>query len=132
MRRVFYSSLIPVVSLMALITVGARDGAAQRPALDLIDVKQSATATTISLVGEVKNVSNSEVSGVTVYWDFLNGAGKVVRTEQTSLDTDPLKPNSVSEFKVSTKASPEIKGYGIPRFERLFGGPLVVRDARKK
>ena len=132
MRRVFYSSLIPVMSLIALISVAASDGAAQRPSLELVDVKQSATVTTISLVGEVKNVSTSDVSGVTVYWDFLNGAGKVVRTEQTNLDTDPLKPNATSEFKVSTKASPEIKGYGIPRFERIFGGPLAVRDARKK
>lgn len=106
------------------------ESAAQRPSLEL-EVKQSATQTSISLAGEVKNISASDVSGVTVYCDFLGGNGKVVRTEETNLETDPLPPNKVSSFKCSTKSSPEIKGYNL-RFNRMFGGPLVVKPSAKK
>ena len=129
MRQFFYPNLIPLLVLIALVSFTAAESAAQKPSLEL-EVKQSATQTSISLAGEVKNISTSDVSGVTVYCDFLNAGGKVVRTEQTNLETDPLSPNKVSEFKCSTKSSPEIKGYNL-RFNRMFGGPLVVKPRPK-
>ncbi len=131
MKQVFYHNWVPLVALIALTSFSAAEGAAQKPSLELSDVKQSATASSISLAGEVKNVSSGDVSGVTVYCDFLGAGGKIVRTEQTTLEPDPLSPNKVATFKCSTKASPEIKGYNF-RFDRMFGGPLVVKPAPKK
>ena len=119
------------VTIFAL-SMGARESAAQKPALELLDAKASATSSSITLAGQVKNISSSDITGVTVYCDFQNGSGKVVRTEATTLEPDPLKPNGTAEFKCSTKASADIKGFNIPRFERLFGGPLGVKDSRKK
>ena len=131
MRRVFNPGLIPLVALISMISFAARESAAQRPGLEMMDVKQSATQTAISLTGQVKNISPSNISGVTVYCDFLNGAGKVARTEQSTLEPDPLLPNKVAEFKCSTKSGSEIKGYNF-RFDRLFGGPIVVKPMQKK
>lgn len=132
MRRGFYRIFVPMAVMIFALSFGARESAAQKPALELLDAKASATASSITLSGQVKNISASNITGVTVYCDFQNGSGKVVRTEPTTLETDPLKPNGTADFKCSTKASPEIKGYNMPRFERLFGGPLVVKDSRKK
>lgn len=115
-----------------LLSWGAKNSAAQKPALELLDAKAAATSSSITLSGQVKNISASDITGVTVYCDFQNGSGRIVRTEQTTLETDPLKPNGTADFKCSTKAGPEIRGFNIPRFERLFGGPLVVKDSRKK
>jgi hypothetical protein len=131
-RRVCSRGFIPAIVLMAVISIAAKDGAAQqRPALELLDAKGAATTTTITLTGQVKNISPSDISSVTVYCDFQGAGGTVVRTEESKLETDPLKPNSTSEFKCSTKAGPDIKGYNF-RFARLFGGPLAVKDSRKK
>ena len=130
MRRGVSHILLPlfVFSLFAFASI---DGFAQRASIELIDAKATATQTAINIVGQVKNISSSDISGVTVYCDFQNGSGKVIRSEQAALDTDPLGPNKTSEFKCSTKPNPEIKGYGF-RFDRMFGGPLVVKDSRKK
>lgn len=118
--------------LIFALSIGARESAAQKPALELLDAKATANPSSISLAGQVKNISSNAITGVTVYCDFQNGSGRVVRTEPTTLETDPLKPNGTADFKCSTKASPEIKGYNMPRFERMFGGPLMVKDSRKK
>jgi hypothetical protein len=131
-RQFFYPNLMPLLVALALISFSAAESAAQRQAsLELLDVKQSATQSSISLAGQVKNISSSEISGVTVYCDFLNASGKVARTEQSTLETDPLAPNKLSDFKCSTKSGPEIKGYNL-RFDRLFGGPLAVKASPKK
>ena len=132
MRPVFYRVLVPMAVMIFALSIGARESAAQKPALELLDAKAAATTSSITLSGQVKNISSSDITGVTVYCDFQNGSGKVVRTEPTTLETDPLKPNGTADFKCSTKAGPEVKGYNMPRFERLFGGPLVVKDGRKK
>ena len=132
MRRAFYRFIAPMAVMIFALSVGARESAAQKPSLELLDAKAAASGANITLSGQVKNVSSSDITGVTVYCDFQNGTGKVVRTEATTLETDPLKPNGTAEFKCSTKASADIKGYNIPRFERLFGGALVVKDSRKK
>ena len=132
MRRVFNRIFMPMAGLIFLLSLGAKDSAAQKPALELLDAKAAATSGAITLSGQVKNISTSDITGVTVYCDFQNGSGRVVRTEQTTLETDPLKPNGTADFKCSTKAGADIKGYNMPRFERLFGGPLVVKDGRKK
>lgn len=114
-----------------MFSFAAANSAAQKPSLELLEAKGSATQTAISIVGQVKNVASKDLSGVTVYCDFQSGSGKVVRSEESRLDTDPLAPNKVSEFKCSTKSSPEIKGYSF-RFVSLFGGSLVAKDVRKK
>jgi hypothetical protein len=123
--------LIPLVVFISMLSFGAARGAAQREQLELLDAKSSATQSAISIVGQVKNISSSDISGVTVYCDFQNASGRVVRSEPTNLETDPLKPNSSSEFKCSTKASPDIRGYSF-RFDRMFGGALKAKDSRKK
>jgi hypothetical protein len=130
-KRSFYPSLAPVFVFIVAISVAASSGLAQRPALELQDVKQSASQTAVTLAGQVKNISSSDISGVTVYCDFQGAGGKVMRTEETRLDKDPLKPNVAASFSCSTKSSPDIRGYGL-RFIRLFGGPLAVKSAAPK
>ena len=131
MRRIFCPNWVRLVVFISLISVAATESMAQRPSIELLDVKASATQSAISLAGQVKNISPSDVRGVTVYCDFQNAAGKVVRTEQTNLKTDPLAPNKLSDFECSTKSSQDIKGYNF-RFDRLFGGPLAIKDSRPK
>lgn len=131
MTRVFHPGLISVFVLVAMFSFAAANSAAQKPSLELLEAKGSATQTAISIVGQVKNVASKDLSGVTVYCDFQSASGKVIRSEESRLDTDPLAPNKTSEFKCSTKSSPEIKGYSF-RFVSLFGGALVAKDVRKK
>ncbi len=131
MRRVYYPGMIPVFALIAMISFAATNSAAQKPSLALLEAKGSATQTSINITGQVKNLATKDLSGVTVYCDFQSAGGKVIRTEEGSLETDPLPPNKVSEFKCSTKASPDLRGYNF-RFVSLFGGPLAVKDSRKK
>ena len=130
MKRLFPCNLMPLFITLALLSVAATKSQAQRPSLELGEVKATATPTTISLVGEVTNISPSSLSGVSVFCDFHNGAGKVLQTSQGHLETDPLPKGKTSEFKISGKSSPDIKGYNL-RFVRLFGGPLVVTNKKK-
>ena len=118
MRRVLNPGVVPVIVFMAVFSFAARNGMAQREQLELLDAKGAATQTAINIVGQVKNISTSDISGVTVYCDFTGAGGKVVNTEQTNFDKDPLKPNAQAEFKCSTKASPEIKSFGF-RFDQI-------------
>jgi hypothetical protein len=129
--RRFSSHFMPVFVLVCMVSMAGVKAFAQRPSLELLDAKAAATQTTINIVGQVKNVSASDIRGVTVYCDFQGAGGKVVRSEETKLDTDPLAPEKTSEFKCSTKAGADIRGYGF-RFDRLFGGPILVKDSRKK
>jgi hypothetical protein len=123
---------MPLLAALVYISIAAVQSQAQaRPSLELLDVKPAATQTAITLEGQVKNISSSDIHGVTVYCDFNGASGKPVRTEPTTLDPDPLSPNKVAQFKCSTKSSQEIKGYNV-RFERLFGGPLIVKPGPNK
>jgi hypothetical protein len=116
---------------MFVMALGAARGQAQaRPSMELLETKQSATQSTLEITGQVKNISPSPVSGVTVICDFLDASGKSIKREQGSLDTDPLASNKVSTFKITTAYSAGIKGFKV-NFGRMFGGPLVLKDSRK-
>jgi len=99
-------------------------------AMELLETRQSATQETISIVGQVQNTYTREVSGVTVYCDFQDSSGTSIRVEQGALKTDPLPPNTTSEFRISTKYDPAIKRFNVS-FAEMFGGKLVTKDSRK-
>ena len=99
-------------------------------AMELLETRQSATQETISIVGQAKNTYTRDVSGVTVYCDFQDASGNSIRVEQGTLKTDPLPPNTVSEFRVSTAYDPAIKRFNVS-FAEMFGGKLVTKDSRK-
>ena len=154
MKRVLFPSLTSLLVAVVLIVQGGCSGGNQeavppaaresepprppatapaqtdRSQMELLETKQSATQTTIDIVGQVKNISTREVSGVTVYCDFQDAAGKSVRVVEGQLDTDPLAPNKISTFKISTRSSPEIKRFNVT-FAQIFGGRLVTKDSRK-
>ena len=98
--------------------------------MELLETRQSATQTTITIVGRVKNISPREVSGVNVSTDFQDANGKSLRVEQGHLEKDPLPPNEVSEFRITTPYSADIKRFNVG-FAELFGGRLVMKDSRK-
>jgi len=129
-RRLFYPGVTPVFILITLFSFAAAEGLAQKYSLELVEAKGSATQTSIIVEGQVKNITTKDLSGITVYCNFRGAGGKIVRTEESTLETDPLPPNKESEFKCSTKASPEIKDYAF-RFVSLFGGELTVAPRKK-
>jgi len=98
--------------------------------MELLETRQSATQTTITIVGRVKNVSQREVTGVAVSTDFQDATGRSVRVEQGSLARDPLPPNETSEFRITTPYNENIKRFNV-NFAELFGGPLVMKDSRQ-
>src|SRR5262249_24503084 len=102
-RRVFSQiglAIAPVVLMTALTAV--RGAAQARPSMELLETKQSATQSSLEIVGQVKNISPRPVNGVTVICDFLDASGKSIKREQGTLDTDPLAPNKISTFKITT------------------------------
>jgi hypothetical protein len=130
-RRILTQTALGILPAILLIAVVSVNGAAQaRPSMELLETKQSATQTTIEIVGRVKNISPREVSGVNVICDFQDANGKSIRREQTHLETDPLGPNKISQFKVSTPYNAAIQRFHIS-FAEMFGGPLVTKDSRK-
>jgi hypothetical protein len=129
--RRFSFYFMPLLVFVCFVSLDAVEVFAQKPLLELLDAKATASATAINIVGQVKNISSSDIRGVTVYCDFQGAGGKVMRTEETKLDIDPLAPDKTTEFKCSTKAGADIKGYSF-RFDRLFGGPILPKDSRKK
>lgn len=131
MQRVILPGLKLLLVSIALLWLATAPSAAQRPSIELLETKISATQATIDIVGQVKNISTREVSGVTVHCDFQNAGGKSVRMVEGQLATDPLAPNKVSGFKVSTNYSSEIKRFNVT-FSQMFGGPLATKDSRKK
>jgi hypothetical protein len=98
--------------------------------MELLETRQSATQTTITLIGRVKNVSPREVMGVAVSTDFQDANGRSIRVEQGNLVRDPLPPNEISEFRVTTPYNENIKRFNV-NFAELFGGPLVMKDSRQ-
>ena len=154
MKRVLFPSLTSLLVAVVLIVQGGCSGGNQeavppaaresqpprppatetaptdRSQMELLETKQSATQSTIDIVGQVKNVSTREVSGVTVYCDFQDASGKSVRVVQGHLEIDPLAPNKISQFRVSTPASAAIKRFNVT-FAEMFGGKLVTKDSRK-
>ena len=130
MKRALFSNWIAAVLPVALVCLAAGESRAQRPSMELLETKQSATQTTIDIVGQVKNIGTREVMGVTVYCDFQDAAGKSVRVVEGHLDTDPLAPNKISTFKISTRSSPEIKRFNLT-FPQIFSSKLVTKDSRK-
>ena len=105
--------------------------ATQRAAMELLEAKQSATQDAISIVGQVKNISGKEVSGVTVLCDFQDSTGKSIRVEQGYLGTDPLAADATSAFKISTRYDANIKRFNVT-FREMFGGTLATKDSRKQ
>lgn len=130
MKQALLSGCTAAVLPVALILLAAGETWAQRPAMELLETKQSATQTAIEIVGQVKNISPREVMGVTVSCDFQDANGKSLRVEQGHLDTDPLAPNKISQFRINTRYSPEIKRFNVS-FAEIFGGRLVTKDSRK-
>lgn len=101
-----------------------------RSEMELLETRQSATQTTITIVGRVKNVSQREVTGVAVSTDFQDANGRSLHVEQGSLVRDPLPPNETSEFRITTPYNENIKRFNVT-FAELFGGPLVMKDSRQ-
>ena len=56
-----------VWAAMALIFLSVQEGKAQHPQMELLNTKISATQTTLEIVGQVKNITPRDVSGVTVF-----------------------------------------------------------------
>ncbi len=131
MRRIVFRSLRPLLVAMALISLAFVESAAQRPQMELLETKISATQTTIDIAGQITNISPREVSGVIVYCDFQDSSGQSIRIERGNLETDPLPAGESSAFQISTKYSAEIKRFNVT-FGRIFGGPLVTKDSRKQ
>lgn len=152
MKRVFFPSLTSLLVAVVFIVQGGCGGGEQaasppstpetaapppaaerapvdRSQMELLQTRQSATQTTISIVGQVKNISTREVSGVTVSYDFQDANGGSLRVEQGNLEKDPLAPNEISEFRINTRYSEDIKRFNVT-FAQLFGGPLVTKDSR--
>src|SRR5581483_12129257 len=119
---------LPVVAAMFL--AAALAVAQAKPAMELLETKQSATQSTLTIVGQVKNISTREVSGVTVFCDLADASGKKIKTAQGHLEVDPLPPNKVSGFTITTPYDAQIKRYNV-RFTQMFGGPLLMNDSRK-
>ncbi|MBI4442213.1 MAG: hypothetical protein HY649_02425 [Acidobacteria bacterium] len=131
MRLIFPTKMKTLLIGAVLLASSASAYAVQRPAMELLEAKQSATQDAISIVGKVKNISGREVSGVTVYCNFQDAGGKTIRTEQGFLDTDPLAADQTSGFKINTKYDPSIKRFSVT-FGSMFGGALVTKDSRKQ
>ena len=143
MRRIFpihMKTLLIGAVLLALAACGgeapsAAPGAAprttQRSAMELLEARQSATQDAINIVGQVKNISGKEVSGVTVLCDFQDSSGKSIRVEQGYLETDPLAADATSAFKISTRYDANIKRFNVT-FREMFGGALATKDSRKQ
>jgi hypothetical protein len=98
--------------------------------MELLETASSATQTTFSIAGQVKNVSSRSMSGVVVYYNLQDISGKSIRVEQGALEKDPLPPNEVSPFRLSTQYDPAIKRFNVT-FAETFGGNLVTKDSRK-
>ncbi len=134
MRRVFSARELAILPAVLLLVLAAVRCEAQKPAarasMELLETKQTATQSTLEITGQVKNISPSEVSGVTVFCDFMDASGKSIKREQTHLDTDPLGKDKISTFKVSTPYNAGIKRFNVT-FAQMFGGPLVTKDSRK-
>ena len=159
MKRVFVPSLTSLLVVVVLIFLGGCGGGEQaapppatpessgpaseaatppaaetapvdRSQMELLETRQSATQTTITIVGRVKNISPREVIGVAVSTDFQDANGRSVRVEHGNLVRDPLPPNEISEFRITAPYSESIKRFNVT-FAELFGGPLVMKDSRQ-
>jgi hypothetical protein len=120
--------MVPVLALLVFTSV--RGQAQARPSMELIETTPSRTQTSLEIVGKVKNISGREVSGVNVFCDFQDANGNSIKREQGHLDTDPLAPNAISTFKISTPDNAGIQRFNVT-FAEMFGGPLVTKDSRK-
>ena len=129
-KRVFSSKGMALLPALAWLLLAVGSGWAQRQSMELLDTKISATQDSIDLVGQVKNIATRPVEGVTVHCDFQDAGGKSVRVIQGRLETDPLPPAKVSQFKCSTPYSAAIKRFNVT-FSQVFGGPLLTKDSRK-
>ena len=124
----FRLALLPV--LVLLVFIGVRGESQGRPSMELLETKPARTQTSLEIVGQVKNISSREVAGVTVICDFQDANGKSIKREQGHLETDPLGPNKISQFKISTPDNAAIQRFNVT-FAEMFGGPLVTKDSRK-
>ena len=131
MRRVFTQIGLAILPALVLLVFTSVRGEAQgRASMELLETKPSRTQTSLEIVGRVKNISPREVSGVAVNCDFQDANGKSIKREQGHLDTDPLGPNQVSQFKITTPDNAAIQRFNVT-FAEMFGGPLVTKDSRK-
>ena len=132
-KRVCVKEGLAIVSaalVMAGVAGSASAQTAARASMELLQTKTSQTQSSIDVSGQVKNISPRPVEGVTVYCDFQDAGGRVVKTAQGTLVTDPLGPAKTSDFKCSTPSNAAVKGFKI-RFGQMFGGPLAMKDSRK-
>jgi len=129
-RQIFFANGSRLLALLILLSLAGKESFAQRPAMELLETKESITQDSLNIVGRVKNISNREVSGVSVICDFQDGSGKSIRTEKGFLETDPLPADETSQFKISAKYDAAIKRYNVT-FREMFGGLLVTKDSRK-
>ena len=131
MRRVIVRFGLAIASALMVLVVAAVRGETQaRPSVELLETKPARTQTSLEIVGRVKNITARELSGVTVYCDFQDANGNSIKREQGRLVTDPLGPNQISEFKISTPDNAGIQRFNVT-FAEIFGGPLATKDSRK-
>ena len=131
MRQLFTQMISAVLPVLVLLIFTAVRGQAQaRPAMELLETTPSRTQTSLEIVGKVKNISGREVSGINVICDFQDASGKSIKREQGHLATDPLDPDQISEFKISTPDNAAIQRFNVT-FAEMFGGPLATKDSRK-
>ena len=83
-----------------------------------------------NVIGEVKNISDSELDNVLVVVAFRTKTGFLVKTENALLDNHDLSPDQVSLFEVTIVEDPNIETCTLSFFTSKYGHvtELVTRE----
>jgi len=74
--------------------------------------------------GQVKNTSERPMHNVEVVASFKTKAGKLVTSDSSLIELNPIMPGQVSPFKVMSTYNPLMETVNIA-FHNLLGGPIL-------
>lgn len=108
------STLLPLLALS--VWVGAQDHPAKDhtaqehkgkpPAVEVAAMKAHRNDDLIEVAAEVKNSSDKPLKKLVIIFEFQDGAGNPISTEEMKVDEQPLMPDAESSLSVQLKDPP--------------------------
>jgi len=99
--------------------------------LELISRKCGKENTNVYIVGEVKNISSESMEKVMAVAMFRTKDGALVKSEEATIESNPILPGQTSSFKVGGTDDPAITDCFLS-FKNPSGQPLTYITAKDR
>jgi Tfp pilus assembly protein PilE len=107
-----------------------REEQKKRCDLELLSWRWSAGYSFVTAEGQVKNVTNRNLTNVQALVTWYDGGGNMITSDSALIEYNPILPGQTSPFSVIARHNPAMAKASI-EFKHLFGGSIATYHGKQ-